>query len=329
MIPKIIIFFKEKLFPSKYKLSKVENKYLITNPEEFENLIHPNEEIYKTLDNYLQKYLDILISKLPPKYLQAMYSNLSSLKVDKSLGTKDQILNIIEALFKKTYTMGYYSPLKNNIKMLSIKEYKTIAIILNEELTYNQLLEKTIPHELIHMASSIIINNIFYCGFYQVSKDIKIGYSLNEGYTELLTERYFSFKSNSYDFELSIASLIEKILDREYMTEMYFTMNLKSVFENLSHLSNEKETYNFLKNLDFITENKFNRGLIIKEKINNKLCEIGNYLIKVFQQKLSQISIPAEQKEIYLKNFQEEILKIINDYNNKDHSTQINQSKKR
>ena len=60
-------------------------------------------------------------------------------------------------------------------------------------------MEKNIYHELFHMASSKFINKFkIYCGFRQNN----IGRAINEGYTELLTYRYFSLdNSSSYTYE--------------------------------------------------------------------------------------------------------------------------------
>ena len=75
--------------------------------------------------------------------------------------------------------------------------------------------ESTIYHELFHVASSIIDGNTYFVGFSQyTNKKGIIGKGLNEGYTELLTNRYFNSNNKSYQFEMRCAYLLESIVNK-------------------------------------------------------------------------------------------------------------------
>ena len=60
----------------------------------------------------------------------------------------------------------------------------------------------------------------------------EIGSLLNEGYTELLTKRYFKCTDNEYyKKEVLLASRIEEFIGREEMEKAYFEGNINYIIE--------------------------------------------------------------------------------------------------
>ena len=107
---------------------------------------------------------------------------------------------------------------------MKTKEYNAIGIYnaRNNKISFvNGVNSNTIFHELFHMASSYLDkeNKILYGGFYQSSKGLNIGRGLDEGYTELLANRY----SNASD---SLCYICEKILLAKKKCKVYICMRI-------------------------------------------------------------------------------------------------------
>ena len=172
------------------------------------NIIVSYHNSSKNIPNY-KLYKDFKLFKqvnLPPKLVQK-YTTINKKKIF-SLTFKKEIMEFSKTIiehFDEKNLINFY----NNINELKIKNksFHLKNIIFNTGTvaaykTKQNLIEIednnylcSIYHELFHMASSIFINNIYYSGFRQTSFKIgnqNLGSGLNEGYTQLLTERYFN-----------------------------------------------------------------------------------------------------------------------------------------
>ena len=99
---------------------------------------------------------------------------------------------------------------------------------------------ETLYHELLHMTSSYNSKDKKVSGFLNAVKTsfskIEIGSLLNEGYTELLTKRYFKCTDNEYyKKEVLLASKIEEFIGREEMERAYFEGNLNYIIERFNN----------------------------------------------------------------------------------------------
>ena len=108
---------------------------------------------------------------------------------------------------------GFYICSKNKISIL--KKYKKSALF----------------HELLHLASNNININNESTGLKYMLKKVCIGSSINEGYTELLLERYFNDIYDEddldiYEFERIMSGSLETIAAKEKMETCYFTSDL-------------------------------------------------------------------------------------------------------
>jgi hypothetical protein len=211
-------------------------------------------------------------------------------------------------LFIKTIDdkLSYVNPslLNQNLKTFNIKEkckiYFKMLHMGNAIATYesdgniayvrkNKFIH-CIFHEFFHMASTYSEEEKCYCGFAQYYKESKndIGCGLNEGYTSLLTERYFKdyYIEDGYENERIIASMVEKIIGKEYMEKMYFEANLKEIVEGLKKYSSEEEAIEFIVDVDFINMAMQKNNPFFDEIIKKRLTKINNYLSQCYSKKM-------------------------------------------
>lgn len=216
------------------------------------------------------EFTNVILSKFYYANLTNFYNNLNEIKVGKYDRKKG----------KKPFSrvmLGYYD-LKENIIKLD-EDYASVIIF----------------HELFHMASSVYLNGIYYAGFRQYSTDnyVSIGKGLNEGYTQLLTERYFGHNSDFgkvYEYEMLIAGKLEKIVGKYKMQELYLNADLYGLIKELKEYASYEDIINFIQCLDFMNSNLndnkaklFRTNLIIK---NIKI--INSFLVKTYLVKLKR-----------------------------------------
>lgn len=151
---------------------------------------------------------------------------------------------------------GQYNMFTNEISMLKDKR------ILN-----------FITHEFFHMASTIREDKKIYAGFMQGNVDIMFGHGLNEGYTQLLDERYFGditpqkrdICKRIYPITKYIVSYIEDLVGKEFMENCYIHADLESLTMKLREYANDTEILTFVRNLDIFyneIEHKVNGNFI-------------------------------------------------------------------
>ena len=194
----------------------------------------------KVIDYKLNKKCpreDIVKVKLPPKVISDCYVDISELERRRFGEILAYFTRVIENSFISLDLDYFY----NNIKTLDIKKIRDSFIKnpINGEylIDANQIVlytdcQDTIYHELFHMASSCFRGNVVYSGF---SQDL-VGLGLDEGYTELLTRRYFKQQMHSritYEDEVKLSSFIEKVIGRAKMESLYLKANIKGLLKFL------------------------------------------------------------------------------------------------
>lgn len=151
---------------------------------------------------------------------------------------------------------------------------------------------KSIYHELLHTASSVIYENIIYSGFKQVfiknKKTYSIGTGLNEGYTALLEKRYFNsrVKKESYVLESKIAGILEFIIGIRAMEILYFNADLYNLTKIMNKYKEEAEILDFYKKLDYLSKNKDTYISIPKDQKQclNCLNYCGKFLLELYME---------------------------------------------
>ena len=250
--------FMEILYFVSEKFRTTDDKYVLTKEKPFKEnrqIIITPEIILKTnevkLPNTKPFFREII-----KDFFEIVSSNVS----------KDNLKKLIEKMqicyYFKNYGVACYNPLGNSIVIDSHVEYNINQRILKygskENISsYKDNIKRILTHELLHLSSTIYDKEIVVCysGFSQQSDTYgqRIGVSLNEGYTELLVEKYDFAQENSivcYQYEKNISYFIEHILGEELMQSFYFKADLQGFVNELSKYSTLKETRQFLINLD-------------------------------------------------------------------------------
>lgn len=247
------------------------------------------------------RFANVILSKFHYVNLTNFYNNLNEIRIDLyDLRTKNKYFH--RGIF------GYYDVKKNAIKL---DEDYVSAIIF---------------HELFHMASSVYLNGNYYSGFRQYSSDdyTSIGKGLNEGYTQLLTERYFGHNDDFgkvYEYETFIAGKLEEIVGKFKMQELYLSANLYGLIKELNKYISYEEIINFIRCLDFLNNNLNNKTTLIfrMDTIVKRIKIINSFLVKAYLIKLKK-----EEAYNILSNdnmvikFDQYIDSLLNDYYNEN-----------
>ena len=213
--------------------------------------------------------------QVPPKIKTSCYVNLSELSRRKFGDAISYFSRILELNFISNDLTYFY----NNIKTLKIEDLRdkvngntlgSYFVGYNKIILYDDYL-KSIYHELFHMASSCYRDGIYYSGFAQSGvHDVARG--LNEGYTELLTRRYFGRvlePVSGYEEEVRIAEFIEKVVGKTQMESCYLKANLIELLRELRKYLNNDEVVELISNIDKILFLN-NKNYSVDKKDNRK-----------------------------------------------------------
>lgn len=270
-----------------------------------------NNKKYITDDLILQELINRFIKTLEINIkkdnLNAMYNNLSTLTIE----NKHIITKILSGIISDYITTGEYYLYENLISILPIINKNIISKyigISKEEYIVN------LYHELLHMSSTIIdeYNKVAYSGFYQTNKYDKqeIGFALDDAYTDMLLYKLFNIDKDfiSYQYEISISKVLEEIISKDIMIDLYFNANLYDLVSILSEYTNREDVIKFILDLDEIyilqDHSKKNKSSIIR-------CHhrITNFITNLYFNKI--------KKDITLNNIsKEEYIDKINNYLN-------------
>ena len=243
-------------------------------PELTIDCLSPNikEQTNTALQVEIDRFIDILATHFSPNDLKFFHRNISSLVFN--------FLKREQNSEKNTTTIGLYSP-----------RYNKISLLQNTS-------RNTAMHELFHMASSYYdnnkrnINQQSFSGFFQWNKDgLDIGYGLNEGYTQLLTNRYSTEHYNdSYKFETLVAEGVEEIIGQEKMQSLYLQANLKGVIDELKKYEDERTIMKFIQYLDYY--NRYSQSEILlpqkQQRMNNCSRFLEEFIAKNLFKKINQ-----------------------------------------
>lgn len=215
------------------------------------------------------------------KYLKEIDIFLEILKQDRNINL-DNFLNNLK-------TLKIYYVEDDEKEMLLSQEMDACYIVSKNELRFSSISKEhgSIYHELLHCASAERKNNIEYCGFQIRLLDIngEIGRGLNEGYTELLSERYFNV-SATYWFERVFAIQLEKIVGEDFLKENYFNHNLQAIRDKLAEYSSKEAVSNFIYNWDAYTIGRSFDDSITTDEYQSCLDECSVFLSLCYKKKL-------------------------------------------
>lgn len=288
---------------TKYNLEKEQRKVTILSRPNITPEKLTKEDISeiknKKLGDELIKFRKKLYQKVNNKNLSLLNNNLSSLKV--------KIRYLAPEILTLKVAAGKYNVIKNKITML------------------NFLKNEALNHELLHMATAFYDKKlkIGFCGFQQILfyKKESLGRGLNEGYTQLISRRYFNENNNcvidGYNVCMHFAEKLEEIVGKDRMEIFYFNADFMGLYEYLTKFGESSNIATFIAILDnFVKKRSI---LDIKNDIEHKLliCYLSKWFIKKKEEELSKNIIDKvafdkqindylnslDAKELYLENY--------------------------
>lgn len=257
------ISFRRDFLPKNIKKVKMPPELTIDLLET--NEIHNKYE--ETLQIEVDTFLDILEKNFKREDLTIFFRNIQTLDFKEVKELNDD-------------TIGYYTPNNNKITLIEGADSNTII------------------HELFHMASSYVDkeHKITYTGFRQRGKELDLGKGLNEGYTELLANRYSNtIDSSGYIYETKYAKILEDIIGKELMQSLYLQANLKGLINELTNYQTEEKIMQFIQNMDILV--KYKKDKLKENQINNCLKNIEIFLIETYL-----VKTKVQLKETYFQN---------------------------
>lgn len=124
-------------------------------------------------------------------------------------------------------------------------------------------------HELMHSASTNFSNkDAIYCGFNMISRTeaVSIANYFNEGYTQLMVEKYFNVPSQGfYDVLVEIAQAIEDIVGEDKMEQLYFKADLKGLIGELHNYNDLDSIMDFFYDVELAQEYIYKMDFAVEE----------------------------------------------------------------
>lgn len=235
----------------------------------------------KIIEEIVNRFTYVLEQNISKENLQLFYNNLSSIKIK----NKNVFLGFLSEIFKTNSVSGQYFLDDNSIRILPLITNNILSKFIGvgiENYTIN------LCHEFLHMSSTIVDKktNIAFSGFSQIGTS-SVGISLDEAYTEILLYRYFNFDKSlmSYKYEVEIVKLIDEIIGKDIMTNLYFNADLYNFIVHLQKYIEVEEILMFIQNLDSIFvledyETRYKNNIIY---YHNSVIE---FLVNVYKNKL-------------------------------------------
>ena len=223
----------------------IKEKYAILNKEE--------KEIFKQVENKLKQsneaiyeFYRELTRHTSPENLRNFVSNIQFATLDINDSKKK----------KKCVFQSFYDQTKNKITI------------------YTQLPE-TLTHDLLHLSSnnqSAKTNGFHAYGTFK-EDSYEIGNGLDEGYTEILNQRYFQQVAINSPKLVRLSSLIEKFYQNpKDMETDYFNACLENLILELTKSMDIKDAINIVLKIDYVAIHPNDH--IFYHKLINKLIEL-------------------------------------------------------
>lgn len=190
---------------------------------------------------------------------------------------------------------SYYNALDN---------YLTIPItITDDSIIYRELLRMNSTYD------SLCCKKI--SGISYMDSNNRVGFCLNEGYTDLLAIRYFQgdYNLSRFKLELEIVYILEEILGKDMMESCYMEGNVDEFVNQLSNYQPKSNVINFMREVDLLNHynNNYKKTSDLKT-INNLLrCNIFSFL-SCCDYKKNKKEYEKNKNNFFKKNYEENIL---------------------
>lgn len=271
-----------------YKKIKYLNEEDIDDKLGYEIYPNGNYKLNRDYQLYTLEAFNRVKKVLLPRELTQDFASLDYKKIKNHQFSQD-LLNFTQVLqvnFNKDDLYNLY----RNLNSLVVKEKKANKNILAEyNMSYNCIflygdyVKTDLYHELFHLASTNKDNEGSNTGFMYGT----VGVALNEGYTDLLTDRYFNYgyeSENSYLNFKRVTNVIENVVGKDKMQSLYLNANLNGLIKELNKYGSQEQISLFITSLDYIDENMesaidtdFYKNIIIEnyKSINKFLIELA------------------------------------------------------
>ena len=236
--------------------------------------------VYELPEEIKEKNKSIEFTILNNKYKNRLENIYQTIKNDVS---KDNITllysNIPNTEVRKNYIKGLiFSITSNNVLAEHDMEKNRIYLYTS------RFSGGSLTHEVLHSLSSYHNKekNIYYSGFSQKADNCLVGEAINEGYTEYQNIEIFRADCNEtlYIYEIIIIKLLEKIIGKKYMRDMYFHADLYNLVRTLNNFTNINNIKNFLYRTDYILS--YRKSIFKNEKANEAFLRINHFLVDVY-----------------------------------------------
>ena len=226
----------------------------------------------------ISKFAKVIGDRYPYRNLIMLYNNRNELKIytfDENFNDKQESLkNIIFRKGTKSLTAASYSDAFNKISVPKVGG------------------EVYLPHELFHMSTSFKSEekNVRFSGFEQKQLNIPqiIGTGINEGYTELMVQKYYGddylSNSNSYILLRKVMEAIESIIEKEKMENYYLTANLNGLVNELAQYAKYEDVLKFISSMDFLYNNfdeSFDKSQKNQKLLSEQVKFINAFIITI------------------------------------------------
>lgn len=260
---------------------------------------------------------DISTISFPPSIQQV------NTEIDLNRFTEEKVKEVIEKfedVLKKEFSPNSTALFYRNIRSANIKKKKGI-LLLGDGGNYNcyanrinYMMITALYHELFHLSNSYFDEKkkMALCGFSQCFKvkgkffnTIYVGDGINEGYTELLTQRYFGETHDipkAYLLEVRIAGLLEKIVGEEKMKDYYMRADLFGLIEELKQYSSEEDILRFISGVDVINKHFYDDFLLKSRKIEASVKHTYSFLMEAY---INKARMQVERGEMTPDEFAE------------------------
>jgi hypothetical protein len=242
-----------------YTLDAVSRVNEVVLPDEIcknTNIVYDQTKLKKYYRQELLDFIEVMRSNLNQKDLYNFYANADNIAV-------------IQKPHKRKNVSAVYNTSKNIITLYE---------------GYNKV---DYAHEFFHVASTVQNDKHVISGF---SYD-NVGIALNEGYTELLTSRYFNNNQENYNDYLDfkrMANVIENIVGKDKMQSLYLRADLKGLTIELSKYINSDKVALLITSMDYVLENqnKIYDNEFIKNSVIENYKSINSLLMKIATNKV-------------------------------------------
>jgi len=226
-----------------------------------------------------------------------------TINIEESITKFEETLKTIQN-FDRTYFNQNKKTIKTiaktiNIHFLQKGKYDPIE----NSITINNISQNVLYSSTFYDENTNYLFSGFTCPLTNNHKSYYLGIGIDEAYTEILTKRYFNKGAlDTTPLECTYTLLLEEIVGKEKMQELYSKADLPGLIDELSNYQTEDEIIAFLTSMDHVynyihqENNVRNNKDILKENIQT----IKHFLITCYANKTINLN-PEIDKESYYK----------------------------